>query len=50
MEATWWNVAKINSAAAEAMTEGDYRRYTTLMVMREQLIEQMKAEGRYDVF
>ncbi len=50
MEATWWNVAKINSAAEDAISKGDFERYKILMVIRERLIEQLKADGKYDLF
>ena len=50
VEATWWSVAVINGEAAEACTRGDWTHYVNLMRLREEIIERIKVEGKYEVF
>ena len=49
VEANWWTVATINSEASKACTQGDWEHYRSLMILREEIIEQIRVNGRYEV-
>ena len=48
--ANWATVARINGRAEEALSKGDFETYKDLMVLREEIIRIIKAEGRYEVW